>query len=301
MLLTLSRALPHVPPEMQDRVRKYLREEYAAFPPYKYTHIGFTDGAPREPFDYPSSTARTIEHDFGPLTSSSFPGWSKPPDSVYAMWKYAQAGLADAATVFQQASGVIGSTPSDKFLQAFPHVHNAYIAGYVGYVELAKMAGRSYAAQQQELNRLLTLRAQTFRWDVQANTGNAQADQYFYTLITAWNFMYLVPELADYLRQNALEKVQDAVERYKHMAPHWMVGHNEEVQHENGITPLYQTHALFQAQAQILHASREQLAKTLDTPVVPAGDLFYLQNLLATLEASPVTSDGERPPQIKAK
>ncbi len=286
MLVTLLRALPHLPPEMQDRVRQYLREEYAAFPPYKYVHIGFTDGAPREPFAYPPSTPRIFEHDFGPLTASPFPGWGKPPHNVYAMWKYAQAGLADPATVFEQASGVIGSTPSDHYLQAFPHVHNAYIAGYVGYVELAKLAGRPYATPQQELDRLLRLRAQTFRWDVRADTGAAQSDQYFYVLITAWNFMYLVPELADYLRQNALGKVQEAVDRYTRMAPYWMVGHNEEVQHENGIMPLHQTHALFQAKAQILHASRDELAQVLDTPVVPVGDLFYLQNLIAAIEAS---------------
>jgi hypothetical protein len=299
MLVTLLRALPHLPPEMQDPVRQYLRAEYAAFAPYRYTHIGFTDGAPREPFAYPPSTVRIFEHDLGPLTSSSFPGWSKPPQNVYAMWKYAQAGLATGAQVFEQASGVIGSTPSDHYLQAFPHVHNAYIAGYVGYVELAKMAGRPYATQQQELNRLLGLRAQTFRWDVQADTGNAQCDQYFYTLITAWNFMDLVPELADHLRQNALVKVQDAIDRYTRMAPYWMVSHNEEVQHENGLTPLYQTHALFQAQAQILQASRDELAKVLDTPVVPVGDLFYLQNLIVTLEAPPTSPDGDAPPQAK--
>jgi hypothetical protein len=291
MLMVLVQALPHLPPAMQDQVRQYLQKEYAAFPPYKYVHIGFTDGAPREPFAYPPST-RAFEHDFGPLTSNSFRGWSKPPHNVYVMWKYAQAGLADPTQVFEQASAVIGSTPSDQYLQVFPHVHNAYIAGYVGYVELAKMAGRPYATQQQELDRLLRLRAQTFRWDVQADTGNPQGDQYFYTLITAWNFMFLVPELADYLRQNALEKVQDAVDRYTRMAPYWMVGHNEEVQHENGITPLYQTHALFQAQAQILHASRDELAKVLDTPLVPAGDLFYLQNLIATIEASGTSSGG---------
>ena len=301
MLVTLLRALPHLPPDMQDRVRQYLREEYAAFAPYKYVHIGFTDGAPREPFAYPPSTPRIFEHDFGPLTSNSFPGWSKPPHNVYAMWKYAQAGLADPTQVFEQASGVIGSTPSDKYLQAFPHVHNAYIAGYVGYVALAKMAGRPYVTQQQELDRLFRLRAQTFRWDVQADTGNAQGDQYFYTLITAWNFMFLVPELADYLRQNALVKVQDAIDRYTRMAPYWMAGHNEEVQHENGITPLYQTHALFQAKAQILQASRDELAKVLDTPLVPAGDLFYLQNLIATLEASATSSAGGEPMQTKTE
>ena len=261
MLITLLRALPHLPSEMQDKVRQYLQDEYAAFPPYKYMHIGFTDGAPREPFAYPPSTSRIFEHDFGPLTGSSFGGWGKPPHNVYAMWKYAQAGLADPAAVFEQASGVIGSTPSDSYLQAFPHVHNAYIAGYVGYVELAKMAGRPHAAQQQELDRLLQLRVQTFRWDVQANTGTARAINTSTPLITAWNFMFLVPELADYLRQNALAKVQDAIDRYTRMAPYWMVGHNEEVQHENGITPLYQTHALFQAKAQILRASRDELAK----------------------------------------
>jgi hypothetical protein len=154
------------------------------------------------------------------------------------------------------------------------------------------MAGQPHSAQQKELNRLLRLRAETFRWDAQADTGNAQSDQYFYTFITSWNFMFLVPELGDYLRQNALSRVQEAVDRYTHMAPYWMAGHNEEVQHENGITPLYQTHALFQAKAQILQASRDELAKVLDSPMVPAGDLFYLQNLIATLEASPAGSGG---------
>jgi outer membrane protein assembly factor BamB len=286
MLATLLRALPHLTPAMQEKVRQYVKNEYASFPPHKYMHVGFQDGAHREPFDYPPSTPRIFEHDFGPMTGSSFRGWSKPPYNVYAMWKYAQAGLGEPAAVFSQAAGMIGATPADSYLEAFPHVHNAHIAGYIGYVQLARMAGQPCATQEAELNRLLQLRARTFRWDVQASTGNAQSDQYFYTLITAWNFMFLVPELADYLRQNALPKVQDAVERYTRMAPYWMAGHNEEVQHENGITPLHQTHALFQAKAQILKASHEELAKLLDTPTAPVGDLYYIENLVATLEAA---------------
>ena len=287
MLATLLRALPHLPAALQDQVRQYLRSEYAAFPPYQYSHIGFRDGAAREPFDYPPSTPRIFEHDFGPQSGSPFRGWSKPPQNVYAMWKYAQAGLAEPATVFRQAAGVIGKTPADDYLEAFPHVHNACIAGHVGYVELAKMAGQPHGAPEAELNRLLQLRARNFRWDVQANTGSRQSDQYFYTFTTAWNFMFLVPELADDLRQHALPKVQEAVERYTRMAPYWMAGHNEEVQHENGLTPLQQTHALFQAKAQVLRASREELAGLLDTPLVPAGDLYYIENLIATLEAGP--------------
>jgi hypothetical protein len=42
-----------------------------------------------------------------------------------------------------------------------------------------------------------------------------------YTLMTAWKFIFIVPELADHLRQNALPKVQEAVDRYKRMAPYW--------------------------------------------------------------------------------
>jgi hypothetical protein len=83
--------------------------------------------------------------------------------------------------------------------------------------------------------------------------------------------------------------------------PDGLGGHNEEVQHESGIAPLYQTHALFQAKAQILRASRDELAKVLDTPLVPAGDLFYLQNLIATLEASATSSAGGEPVQTKTE
>jgi hypothetical protein len=85
-------------------------------------------------------------------------------------------------------------------------------------VELAKMANQPCDKQKAELDRLLTLRVENFRWDPQADTGNSQSDQYFYTFITAWNLMFLVPELADYLRQNALPRVQDAIDRYTRLA-----------------------------------------------------------------------------------
>jgi hypothetical protein len=67
------------------------------------------------------------------------------------------------------------------------------------------------------------------------------------------------------------------------------VGHYEEVQHANGLTPLHQTRALFQAKAWILKASRDELAGRLDASLVPVDDLYYIQNLIATLEAPPGT------------
>jgi len=55
----------------------------------------------------------------------------------------------------------------------------------------------------------------------------------FSVLISLLAGKVLVPGLADYLRQNAPVKVQDAIDRYSHMAPYWTVGHHEQVQHEN--------------------------------------------------------------------
>ena len=44
-----------------------------------------------------------------------------------------------------------------------PFVHNAYIAGYLGYLGLERLAGQPESSQiRQELDRLLQLRASQF-------------------------------------------------------------------------------------------------------------------------------------------
>ena len=44
-------------------------------------------------------------------------------------------------------------------------------------------------------------------------------------------------------------------------------------------------HALFQAKALILKEPRKELDKYLDVPAFARGDLFYLLNLIETMEA----------------
>ena len=98
MIYALTRALPHLPPDLQASTKAYLAAEFAAYPPYQYTHIGWRDGAPREAFDLPPE----VEADRANLPPSKFGGWrlrglgaadSKngnfPPYIFYAMWKYA--------------------------------------------------------------------------------------------------------------------------------------------------------------------------------------------------------------------
>jgi hypothetical protein len=97
--------------------------------------------------------------------------------------------------------------------------------------------------------------------------------------------MYLVPELGQYLHDNALSQVQEAVDEYEYVAPYWFVARDEGGFREFVINPLYNYGAVFQARALILRESREELFRYLDVPAFDRGDLFYIQNLIAVIEA----------------
>ena len=307
--LVLLRALPHLSTNLQNQVKAYLQTEFALFSPASYSHIGFTSGLQRDPYSYPP--AETLFRTFtipnkGPEQGSSFSGWSLPPHSVYALWKYAQAGLADAQTLLNQLGTRLkapitanrnssdATVLTNAYLKAFPNVHNAYIAGYVGYIELAKMAGQTpaqYAAYAAELERLKTLRLQNLMaFPNPQEPWTCENECYFESLITYYNFAYMTPELADYLAANARSSNPDKdilsiLQKYQDIAPYWMVAHNGETQGEFTIMPYQQTHSLFQALAMVKNAPREELVKYLDTPIVPVGDLYYIDNLVAALEA----------------
>ena len=163
-------------------------------------------------------------------------------------------------------------------------MHNAYIAGYIGYTELQKLAGQTPSSNvNNELNRLKALRANNFTKDT-AYQLVANGGPYCRTLNVASNFMYLVPELAEYLRDNALAKVNSALVEYETVAPYWFVTFFSGAYAENAIVPLYDAHSIFMAKALILEETGTELAQYLDEPGFATGDLFHIQKLVATLE-----------------
>ena len=98
--------------------------------------------------------------------------------------------------------------------------------------------------------------------------------------------MYLTPELAAYLNQHALEKVREACREYNDIHPHWFISKAEEGWEENIFNPLFDYHSLFQAKAMILREPYADLVKYLDVPAYWRGDLYYIDNLCAVLEAA---------------
>jgi hypothetical protein len=166
---------------------------------------------------------------------------------------------------------------------------NGYIAGYVGFLNLQQVAGKTTvdaALRTQvtnELNRLLQLRASNFTKETYYTDYNQGYT--FRTLNVARNFIMMVPELGDYLNKNALAKVQGAVTEYNNVGPYWFVSRYNASIAESAMQNLYDYHGMFLAKAYALKEPRAQLTKYLDAPAFERGDLFYIQNLIAAIQA----------------
>jgi outer membrane protein assembly factor BamB len=290
-LYTLLRALPYLPPDVAQSARAYLQTEYAAYPPLTINHVGWKVGANRQVYDVPPEVAGDMANLTAGRYTLEFPGWpgqTIPPFTFYALWKYA-VDFGGAQQLFTQAKGKLPPVPSDAVLEKFPFAHNAFIAGYVGYIELAKLAGDMTEAnnKQPTLNTLLSKRAANFNKDTPytETNSNTQPPVYCRSLSASRNFIYLVPELGDYLHNNALTKVQTAVTEYNRVSPYWFVSWYEDSVAEAMFQPLYDVPSMFAAKALVLDQPRTELAKYLDVPAYARGDLFYLQNLILAIEA----------------
>lgn len=284
-IYTLLRALPYLPADLQSRTRTYLQQEFNTYPLYEYEHIGWRDGAPREVFISPPEF-ESARANAGPEREiSNFAGWRFSPFSFYALWKYAEV-FGGAKPLFDAAKNRLESPPADDVLLKMPFVHNAYLAGYWGFLELEKMAGYPETSQvRNELNRLLSLRASSFTFEAPDEYFQGIQVVYCRNLNTARNFMFLVPEVAQYLREHALSKVRAAVTEFERVTPYWFVPKSENAFAEGVLNQLYDYNALFQAKALILQESRSELTKYLDVPAFAVGDLFYIQNLVSLLES----------------
>jgi outer membrane protein assembly factor BamB len=274
-IVVLLRALPHLPPDMQTRTQAYIQAEFMEYRPYDTRHVGWLEGAARGPVDLPE------------LGRGSWTGRQAgmEPQNYYALWKYAQA-FGGAHEMFDQVKDRLRPPPPATELAWNPQRHNAFIAGSLGFLELQKLAGYPESQEvRSELDGLLSLRATTFTADVRHPAPRSAAGKYYYTLLISWNFMHLTPELAAYLHDHALSQVSQAVAEYERLAPYWFVAKAEEVQGEGVMAPLHHYHGLFQAKALILRQPYPELEIYLDVPAFEVGDLFYIDNLVATIEA----------------
>jgi len=314
---TLLLAYPHLSATVQQQVKTYLQSYYGPETKYDFTkivHVGWGAGATRELFEIPPE----ITDEWGQLYNSPYDpstepvcGWCGywqyfPPFSFYAAWQYTQiignGDRAFAKNIYDLMSSKLEAPLSDNILIMKPYWLNLYIAGYKGYLELRQLAG--YPQDQDILaiyQHLLDLRINNFSKDTpypSLGSGSQNWEMsYHNSLAVARNFMFLTPELADYLNQHLFAKVQEAIDEYEYVAPYWFVSKFDNSYGEGTFQHLYDYPALFQAKAYILQEPYEELVKWLDVPAFYQGDLFYIQNLVAALnaqESSPPSESASR-------
>jgi hypothetical protein len=301
-LLALSLAYPHLSSGLQAQVRTYLQNEFSTyFQSQMYARRGWS-GAPRESMELPPEVASALAAGSYPPSTNAGSGflWQYPQHNFYAMWKYAQnVPGVDALVVYNLAKSRLvvplpnppGMSQVDYFRQQ-PYELNAWIAGYMGFLELQTLAGMAgndaplRSQVNQQLNALLQMRVNTFsKESYWSDPGAANYRYYKKHFDIVGNFLYLVPELGAYLRANIPNQAREAVNEYDYIAPYWFVSRYEATIGEGGMSLLYNYYALFQAKAFVLQESRQDLSKYLDVPAFTVGDLFYIQNLVALLEA----------------
>lgn len=293
-VLVLTRAYPHLPPLLQQQVSTYLQDLFRDYHPCSYTHIGWSTGAGREGYDLPPEVVVAMPlyppsmwstYDFAGWTG---PDWKWTPHTFYALWKYAET-FGNARALFDRCRERMWTPPGNDILAQYPFAHNAWIAGLYGYLELRELAGYPPdTTRLATLDRLLALRVSAFEKD---NPWGPDAHNWGQTLAVARNFIFLTPELGQYLRAHALPVVQTAFDEYTAGAPYWFVTNYEATYNEITLHHLYDYNALFAVKAMIFQEPGEELARYLDVPGFVRGDLFYIQNLILILEATTTTPD----------
>jgi outer membrane protein assembly factor BamB len=298
-LYTLSLAYPYLSSPMKAQLAAYLADYYQKyFGSPLISHTGWAEGTSRNAMRF----APEIEADFANYPAFQFNrgGWTSryPQINIYALWKYAQINPGIAQDAYNKAKAMIEFHNLDdmfisprtyrSYFTEFPFELQTYVAGYTGFLGLYSLVGsppgdinlRNQAEQQR--NAYLTFRYQSFTKDSYWYTGGNHHNRRYNIAV---NFMWLVPEVGDFLAQNIQSRVRTAIQEYNYAAPFWFVSAFQGSYLESIAQPLFDVPALFQAKAYILKESRGELYKYLDAPVFERGDLFYIQNLIAVLAA----------------
>ncbi len=299
-LLALSRAYPHLSQQVQGQLRTYLSNYYNRFfNDALIADVGWIGEAPesmplpddlKEKIDDPSNASI-----YGAKTSSNaFASVNYYPHNLYSLYKYAQnVATTDRLSIYNKAKETLNRLPSvtnvsDTVLRQRPYEHNSWITGMIGFLKLQELVGmQSQDAQLRltvtnNLNNLLARRWQLFSKDDVEWEGEVYYKKLF---SVAKNFLFLSPDSAEYYRQNILSQVTQAINEYEYVAPYWFVQRFESALGEGAIQHLWNSPAMFSARAWILQEPREKLLGYLDAPAFGRGDLFFIDNLVTTIEA----------------
>ena len=294
-LVTLVEAYPYVSRSLQPQLRQYIDEHYNRyFANGMIGRIGYQGLAAREWMPVPPEVQATMNSKGNTNSATAGSGWTYQQYNLYAMWKYADLFYVGDQNKLDEIYGHANSKlskelPSGQVLTEHIWLDNGYIAGYIGFLNLQELAGKSgsNAALRNEisgkLNTLQQRRANNFSKD-QPFINTSGGNYYKRSFNVARNFIYMTPEFGEYLRNNSFGQVSGAIQEYESVAPYWVSTRYEATVQEMSSDNLYTHNSMFKAKAYILNESQDQLRKYIDSPAFGVGDLHYIQTLTMSLE-----------------
>ncbi len=297
----LACAYPHLPAEVQVKVKTALRAEWVEHPPFtRQAWYPLSDGARREWFHVPAEYCERL-------------GGDKVPDpfgNVQAIWYYAQRcgeisfvleswpKLKAAFEQFSLSGWRLDPAKGDPFA-------NRYLASLLAFGRLANQAGDASAALQAANKAAETTEALGAWWKRAAQAGTltsfnkaSELDPFIgkgdaISLALAPHrhklalFQDLTPEVARLVRSNAASAVNVVWAQFASLCPTWYCMGEERQIHfgENFLDAPEFALSAFRALAWLRDASSQELASRVDLPFCRA-DLSYLTKVALALDAA---------------
>ncbi len=277
VLYTLARAYPHLPEELQQRVRHYVAEWSKPGQPLDSPtgrpKLPAGQGRVRSLYDVPPKKLWPIHDDIH----------RTPLARLYPLWSWAEV-TGDATHLrrhWDHIQGLVDQAPN----ALEEDCRNGHVAGLIAYCRIArqlkdeKAVKRGVAATRRALRERL-------QYEIAHPYGGVFSDVPVKRQVVA-RWRNLTPEVAQMLAQYAGDISRQLMNRLiDHHRPTWWLAWNVELANR-GETPFSlpsMAAEIFAAKALILRESAERLQSYLDLPWCRA-DLYYIQKLVHCLEA----------------
>jgi hypothetical protein len=297
----LAWAYPHLPAELQAKVKTALRAEWTRHPPFaREGWYALNEGTRREWFRVPAEYCARLGSDRP----------AQPFANLHAVWLFARRcgeeplvlekwpGLKAAFDAFAKSGWRLDAARGDPLA-------NRYLASLTAFSHIAELAGDSALAQQAKARADETSVALIGWWNRAAERGTlkvfstsseldpfiGKGDGIFLAVAPHRHklalFQDLTPEVAALVRGQAPEAVERVWRTFTALCPTWALTGEERQVHfgENFVDSPDFALSGFEALAWLNQASRDDLARHVDLPSCRA-DLYYVTKLALALDSS---------------
>jgi len=296
IIYTLSYAMPYLSSDLQADVKAYLQQELGNYPPLERlghpSYLWILDGTRREPYElFPIEDASDLNV------------WPVPPEPVenapaiienlYALWAYAHA-TDDWLYVSDHWTEITDVYRANKDIPSY-----GAIGGTIGYARMAdhlRLHDISQEAAQEAVSKMQA--GLDFNQFLEA-ANQAYPDPW--DDHSGWRapvFFYLTPEVGRFLAENVALPVHQYVDDFtaENANSLWYIT-KAGAQRDSGEQSYHGPErgwSIFLAKAYVTKEYGESLRDYLDIPLC-LGDLYYIQKLVATIDAYSGSEDSTPP------